>query len=112
MASAARQGRLEEAEKLLKKANKLWSPSLLDLRLKPDWEAAAPLYERAALAFKARGRGRARRQASLAFGMWGAGLRTARRRQRRGTAREPRAAALARMVRSELPATPAWMPQH
>lgn len=47
-------GKLEEAEKLMKKANKLWAPSLLDLRLKPDWEGAAPLYEKAALAFKAR----------------------------------------------------------
>lgn len=31
-----------------------WSPSLLDFRLKPDWEAAAPLFERAALAYKVR----------------------------------------------------------
>lgn len=45
-------GKLEEAEKLLKQANKLWAPSLLDLRLKPDWEGAAPLYEKAALAFR------------------------------------------------------------
>lgn len=29
-----------------------WSPSLLDFRLKPDWEAAAPLFEKAALAYK------------------------------------------------------------
>lgn len=49
---AGRAGKLEEAEKLMKKANKLWQPSLLDLRLKPDWEAAAPLFEKAALAFK------------------------------------------------------------
>jgi hypothetical protein len=29
-----------------------WSPSLLDFRLKPDWESAAPLFEKAALAYK------------------------------------------------------------
>lgn len=52
---AARAGKLEEAEKALKQANKLWAPSLLDLRLRPDWEGAAPLFERAALAFKVRG---------------------------------------------------------
>lgn len=33
----------------------LWAPSLLDFRLKPDWEGAAPLFERAALAYKVRG---------------------------------------------------------
>ncbi|MEW5302345.1 MAG: hypothetical protein WDW36_005142 [Sanguina aurantia] len=43
---------VEEAEKLLKKAHKLCSPSLFDFRLKPDWEAAAPLLEQAALKFK------------------------------------------------------------
>ncbi|KIY98118.1 Gamma-soluble NSF attachment protein [Monoraphidium neglectum] len=51
----ARAGKLEEAEKLLKKANKLWQPSILDMRLKPDWEGAAPLFEKAALAFKQSG---------------------------------------------------------
>ena len=30
----------------------LWAPSLLDFRLKPDWEGAAPLFEKAALAYK------------------------------------------------------------
>lgn len=45
-------GKLEEAEKLMKKANKLWAPSILDLRMRPDWEAAAPLYEKAAVAYK------------------------------------------------------------
>jgi hypothetical protein len=48
----ANAGKLEEPEKLMKKANKYWSPSVLDFRLKPDWESAAPLYEKAALAFK------------------------------------------------------------
>lgn len=32
--------------------SQLWSPSLLDFRLKPDWEGAAPLFEKAALAYK------------------------------------------------------------
>jgi hypothetical protein len=48
----ARPDKLEEAEKLMKKANKYWSPSVLDFRLKPDWEAAGPLFEKAALAYK------------------------------------------------------------
>lgn len=43
---------IAEAEKLLKKAHKLCSPSLFDFRLKPDWEAAAPLLEQAALKFR------------------------------------------------------------
>ena len=41
-----------EADKNMKKANKFWSASILDFRLKPDWEAAAPLYEKAALGYK------------------------------------------------------------
>lgn len=41
-----------EADALMKKGSKLWAPSLLDFRLKPDWEAAAPLFERAALLYK------------------------------------------------------------
>eukprot|EP00195_Chlamydomonas_chlamydogama_P008641 CAMPEP_0202893498 /NCGR_PEP_ID=MMETSP1392-20130828/3070_1 /ASSEMBLY_ACC=CAM_ASM_000868 /TAXON_ID=225041 /ORGANISM="Chlamydomonas chlamydogama, Strain SAG 11-48b" /LENGTH=310 /DNA_ID=CAMNT_0049577851 /DNA_START=30 /DNA_END=962 /DNA_ORIENTATION=- len=47
--------REKEAEKLVKKANKEISPSLLDFRLKPDWEAAAPLFEKAALMYKQAG---------------------------------------------------------
>lgn len=42
----------EEAAKLLKKGLKFLSPSILEMRLKPDWEAAAPLLDRAALLFK------------------------------------------------------------
>jgi hypothetical protein len=42
----------EEAQKLVKKANKYISPSFLDFRLKPDWEAAAPLLDKACLLFK------------------------------------------------------------
>jgi hypothetical protein len=41
-----------EADGLMKKANKYWAPSLLDFRLKPDWDAAAPLLERAGLLYK------------------------------------------------------------
>lgn len=41
-----------EADKLLKKGKKYLSPSILEMRLKPDWEAAAPLIERAALLYK------------------------------------------------------------
>ena len=48
----AREAKAEEAEKLMKKANKLYAPSLLDMRLKPDWEGAAPLFEKAALSYK------------------------------------------------------------
>jgi hypothetical protein len=43
-----------EAEKLMKKAQKYWQPSLMDFRLKPDWEAACPLLEKAGLAFRVR----------------------------------------------------------
>lgn len=49
---AASEAKLEEANKLVKKANKLLSPSILDFRLKPDWEAAAPLLDRACLLYK------------------------------------------------------------
>mmetsp|Transcript_17378 Transcript_17378/g.29773 ORF Transcript_17378/g.29773 Transcript_17378/m.29773 type:complete len:336 (+) Transcript_17378:26-1033(+) len=44
-----------EAAKLVKKANKFLSPSLFDFRLKPDWEAAAPLLDRAAVLFRQSG---------------------------------------------------------
>lgn len=46
--------KIVEADKLMSKANKYWAPSLLDFRLKPDWEAAAPLFEKAALLYKVR----------------------------------------------------------
>lgn len=53
--SAASMGeKITEADKLMKKANKYWQPSLMDFRLKPDWEAAAPLFEKAALLYKVR----------------------------------------------------------
>lgn len=44
--------KLREAEKLLKEATKLTTPSVLTLRLKPEWETATPLFERAAMLFK------------------------------------------------------------
>jgi hypothetical protein len=46
--------KITEADQLMKKANKYWQPSLMDFRLKPDWEAAAPLFEKAALLYKVR----------------------------------------------------------
>lgn len=55
MSSRGMGEKLLEADGFLKKANKLWAPSLLDFRLKPDWEAAAPLFEKAALAYKQAG---------------------------------------------------------
>jgi hypothetical protein len=42
----------KEADTMMKKANKLIKPSLFDFRLKPDWEEAAPLFEKAALLYK------------------------------------------------------------
>jgi hypothetical protein len=48
------QGKMEEADKLMKKATKLCNPSLLSMRIKPDWEAACPMLERAALCYKVR----------------------------------------------------------
>lgn len=47
--------KLDEAEAHMRKANKLWAPSILELRLKPDWEGAAPLYEKAALGYRQAG---------------------------------------------------------
>ncbi len=44
----------KEAKDLLKKAKGLTAPSLLELRFKPDWEAAAPLLDKAALLYKVR----------------------------------------------------------
>eukprot|EP00879_Flechtneria_rotunda_P010828 GHRR01011317.1.p1 GENE.GHRR01011317.1~~GHRR01011317.1.p1 ORF type:complete len:180 (+),score=44.44 GHRR01011317.1:217-756(+) len=52
MKSSSMGDKLLEADKLMGKGNKYWAPSLLDLRLKPDWEAAAPLFEKAALLYK------------------------------------------------------------
>lgn len=42
----------DEADKLMKKALKLLSPSILEMRFKPDWEAACPPLERAGLLYK------------------------------------------------------------
>lgn len=40
-----------EGDELLRKADKLCAPSVLQLRLKPDWPAATLLYEQAAKSF-------------------------------------------------------------
>ena len=40
-----------EGDELLRKADKLCAPSMLQLRLKPDWPAATLLYEQAAKTF-------------------------------------------------------------
>ncbi|GLC36329.1 hypothetical protein PLESTB_000773500 [Pleodorina starrii] len=42
----------KEAKELMKKAKGLTAPSLLELRFKPDWEAAAPMLDKAALLYK------------------------------------------------------------
>jgi hypothetical protein len=42
-----------EAEKLYKEAVKLTTPSLLSMRMRGEWERATPLFERAAMLFKA-----------------------------------------------------------
>ncbi len=44
--------REKEADKLIKKGNKEIGPSLLEFRFKPDYEQAAPLFERAAVIYK------------------------------------------------------------
>ena len=45
---------VDEADKLMKKALKLLSPSILEMRFKPDWEAACQPLERAGLLYKVR----------------------------------------------------------
>lgn len=52
MSGSSMGDKIVEADKLMSKANKYWGPSLLDFRLKPDWEAASPLFEKAALLYK------------------------------------------------------------
>lgn len=52
MSAGSMGDKIVEADKLMSKANKHWSPSLLDFRLKPDWEGAAPLFEKAAMLYK------------------------------------------------------------
>ncbi len=54
-AARAKAAELEkEADKQMKKANKLLGPSILDFRFKPDWEAACPFLERAAQLYRVR----------------------------------------------------------
>ena len=45
-------GSLAEADKLMKQARKLSSPSMLGLRMRGDWEQATPLFERAGTQYK------------------------------------------------------------
>mmetsp|Transcript_34077 Transcript_34077/g.73813 ORF Transcript_34077/g.73813 Transcript_34077/m.73813 type:complete len:332 (+) Transcript_34077:18-1013(+) len=54
----------EEARKLVKKAAKLLQPSMLALRMKPDWDQATPLFEEAARVFA---RCRLHNEAQFAF---------------------------------------------
>ena len=42
----------EEADKLMKQADKHCNPSFFSMRIKGDWEQATPLYERAAKLYK------------------------------------------------------------
>ena len=42
---------VEEGRKLVKKATKLLQPSVLALRMKPDWDQATPMFEEAARIF-------------------------------------------------------------
>ncbi len=46
--------RESEGDALLKQAEKLCMPSVLQLRLKPDWPAATPLFEKAAASYSVR----------------------------------------------------------
>ena len=45
-------GSLGEADKLMKQARKLSSPSMLSLRMRGDWEQATPLFEKAGAQYK------------------------------------------------------------
>ena len=45
-------GSVSEGDKQMKAATKLCQPSLLAMRLAADWDAATPLFEKAALNFK------------------------------------------------------------
>jgi len=47
------QNKEADGDKLIQKAEALCKPSLISLRLKPDWLNAAPLYEQALNAYKA-----------------------------------------------------------
>ncbi|KAF8062746.1 hypothetical protein HT031_004076 [Scenedesmus sp. PABB004] len=52
MASADMGAKQLQADKLMQKAGRFWQASLLEFRLKPDWEAAAPLFEQAGTLYK------------------------------------------------------------
>ena len=40
------------ADKLMKQAEKSLRPSVMSMRLKPDWDDALPLFEKAALQYR------------------------------------------------------------
>lgn len=42
----------KEADSLMKKAEKLLQPSVLQMRMKPAWDDAMPLFEKAAQYYK------------------------------------------------------------
>lgn len=42
----------ESADVIMRKAEKLLRPSMLSMRLKPAWDDAMPLFEKAALQYK------------------------------------------------------------
>jgi len=44
--------KLEEGDKLMAKAAKATTPSLLSFRFSPDWEAAAPFFGQAAQCYR------------------------------------------------------------
>jgi hypothetical protein len=43
-----------DADKLMKKAEKVLRPSIMSMRFKPAWDEAYPLFEKAALQYKVR----------------------------------------------------------
>jgi hypothetical protein len=45
-------GSEKEADGLMKKAEKLLRPSVMAMRMKPDWDDAIPLFEKAAQQYK------------------------------------------------------------
>lgn len=63
---------MDEAKSLVKKANKLLSPSLMAMRMKPDWDQATPMLEQAARLYARLG---AHRDAQHAFEKAGEGQR-------------------------------------
>lgn len=59
MNEEAKRAKFGEGEQFFKKAKRKTKPSFTSFRLRPDWEAAGPLFEKAALCFKVGLRGAA-----------------------------------------------------